>query len=629
MPKSRTFTRTAPVTVMALMGVLVLGCTAAGPKPTTMQEQFIENELAMFVHFSMCTFAPNGGCEQDTQCKSNPPSLFNPTGLNTTQWLETAVAMGAKQVCLTAHHTGGFALWQTNQTDYGVRQSPWKGGKGDIVQEFVDSCHQFDISPCLYFINDWDCWESGDAPDVYLNKQLGMLTELLTQYGPIDRLWFDFYGRGCAPGQCPGDLFPNAWPTVVSHVRTLSPHTMMLPGPDGCEGPTETGDGFYPVINYINDTHPDTLGHVEACSPTTGDPTGNLFVPHEIDITIQNPGDAWFYHPGHAYLSASELWQHWLTTIGRGTTLIVNMPPNTTGLIADGFVEAATGMNDAVTQSFETSVASTVNLSAPCNELSVTIEVPSHPGSTDTFNAVMVRESMVDGQSVLSYTLEVRVSDTNHTTTTTSSSSAWTTVTTAHGGTVGNRLIDLLPDGTNAVAARFNCTSAIGGNSSVVTLRQVSLHTVHAPPVPRRTVPLTSLWSAANNDTAPCAFRDCSIYTHAKYVPVRPEATVLNQGYASDAGVKRLYLVYSLAVTDNGLTDGIHNSSYAPPGYADESQYDTMWVYSAPAPGRVALDVYYHAVAKDFWVLASNASRADAEQRGYTLVGTLGYGLAL
>ena len=69
------------------------------------------------------------------------------------QWLETAVAMGAKQVCLTAHHTGGFALWQTNQTDYGVRQSPWKGGKGDIVQEFVDSCHQFDISPCLYFIN--------------------------------------------------------------------------------------------------------------------------------------------------------------------------------------------------------------------------------------------------------------------------------------------------------------------------------------------------------------------------------------------------------------------------------------------------------------------------------------------
>ena len=45
----------------------------------------------MFMHFSMCTFAPNGGCEQDTACRANPPALFNPTNLNTTQWMETAV----------------------------------------------------------------------------------------------------------------------------------------------------------------------------------------------------------------------------------------------------------------------------------------------------------------------------------------------------------------------------------------------------------------------------------------------------------------------------------------------------------------------------------------------------------
>jgi len=101
----------------------------------------------------MCTFAQ---CEQDTACRTNPPSLFNPTALNVTQWVETAAALGATQVCLTARHTGGFALWSTKHGSYGVKESPWKGGKGDIVKEFVASCRVFGISPCLYFIPAWD-----------------------------------------------------------------------------------------------------------------------------------------------------------------------------------------------------------------------------------------------------------------------------------------------------------------------------------------------------------------------------------------------------------------------------------------------------------------------------------------
>ena len=64
----------------------------------------------------------------------------------------------------------------------------WSRNKGDIVREFTDSCRQFGISPCLYFINAWDCWESGDSPDIYVGKQLAMLTELADgRYGHIDR----------------------------------------------------------------------------------------------------------------------------------------------------------------------------------------------------------------------------------------------------------------------------------------------------------------------------------------------------------------------------------------------------------------------------------------------------------
>ena len=54
--------------------------------------------------------------------------------------METAVALGAEEICLTAHHTGGFALFQTDHTNYSIRQSPYKAGQGDIVKEFTDSC---------------------------------------------------------------------------------------------------------------------------------------------------------------------------------------------------------------------------------------------------------------------------------------------------------------------------------------------------------------------------------------------------------------------------------------------------------------------------------------------------------
>ena len=152
----------------------------------------------MFAHFSMCTFAPHNGCEQDTACMTNPPSLFDPGDtLNTTQWAETASMMGAKEICLTAHHTGGFALFQSNFTNYSIAQSPYQGGNGDIVRDFTASCRQFGISPCLYFINAWDCWEAHhDTADVYLERTLGMLTELSNRdkYGKIDRFWFDQYG---------------------------------------------------------------------------------------------------------------------------------------------------------------------------------------------------------------------------------------------------------------------------------------------------------------------------------------------------------------------------------------------------------------------------------------------------
>ena len=615
--------------------------------PTPQQLEYQRGQVSMFLHFSMCTFA---NCEQDTQCRTNPPSLFNPTNVNVSQWMETARALGATEACLTSHHTGGFALFQTNYTQYGIKESPYRGGEGDIVKEFVDAARAAGISPCLYFINAWDCYESGDAPDDYLDRQLGMLTQLMTQYGPIYRFWFDQFGFSSRAGESPAGLFPAAWANVSDHVRRISPSTLMLPGPDGCLNPGEGGGGVYPVINYVDDT---TLCSYPRSSANMPNPNGTHYVPYESDLSIQNPGDAWFWHAGHPFDSGAQLFEKYLATAGRGSHFILNMPPNTTGVIPEEFVTAARGMGNAVRASFAPETArgapdiaprptpttatskitssttiTTANYAStsPCNTFSLVAK------ATAPFDAVLLEEDLTQGQKFLNFTLEMQTADNNN--------GAWNLYTmdpNSGGATIGSRLIVQLPTLSQALAVRVNCTGAIGGSTASVRLSRFSLHKIVS--VTPQNATLRSYIDQALKDTAPCALRDggtCATYTNAGYKLVRSEALVLSSRRNGDPETRWVDLAYSLPANDNGLSGVMNDTSsgkldprFAPAGYKDEGSYERAAVFTQPGTGRVALDAYYSAADLDFWVLASAESRTEALQRGYKLVGTVGYGYAL
>ena len=132
--------------------------------------------------------------------------------------------------------------------------------QADIVHDFVTSVRQAGLKPCFYIIPSFDDYVSRTWPNItaqeYLDIQLTMLTELLTQYGPIYRIWFDNYMLDTAvyqPYAVPGftgDELITTWETIIGHVQQISPNTIMLPGPDGCLNPGESGDGIYPVWNY-------------------------------------------------------------------------------------------------------------------------------------------------------------------------------------------------------------------------------------------------------------------------------------------------------------------------------------------------------------------------------------------
>ena len=117
--------------------------------------------------------------------KCIPASAFNPTNLSTDQWVQTAVAFGAKEICLTAHHEGGFCLWDTKFTNYSVMHSPY--GK-DVVKQFVASCKKYGIKPCYYMgpnANGYLTNELKYSAEDFVRAQLGMLKELLTNYGTV------------------------------------------------------------------------------------------------------------------------------------------------------------------------------------------------------------------------------------------------------------------------------------------------------------------------------------------------------------------------------------------------------------------------------------------------------------
>ena len=164
------------------------------PLPSREQLHYLESDLTMFMHFSVCTF--NEGCDGGQQnCGYEgksvpyPASTFNPTALDTDQWARVAADLGARQVCLTVHHSGGFALWPTNASEYSIKASPFGATGRDIVREFVDSMRQVQIEPCFYIVLDMNCFEANNTVERYFDIERDMLTELLTNYGPIARMW--------------------------------------------------------------------------------------------------------------------------------------------------------------------------------------------------------------------------------------------------------------------------------------------------------------------------------------------------------------------------------------------------------------------------------------------------------
>lgn len=316
---------------------------AANITPSARQLRWQKLELTAFFHFGVNTFTDKewGEGKED-------PSIFNPTELDAKQWVRSVKAAGIKQVILTAKHHDGFCLWPSAYTEHSVKNSPWKNGKGDVVKEVAEACRLYDIGFGVY-LSPWDRNAPiyGDSPK-YNEYFMQQLTELLSNYGRVDEVWFDG-ANGEGPNGKKQVYDFNAWYALI---RRLQPSaTIAIMGPDVRWVGTESGYGretewsVVPADNISQDktaagsqTDVAFKPDIDMMADDLGSRNkiihakGLVWYPAETDVSIR-PG--WFYHSkeDNEVKSPETLLDIYFSSVGRNSVLLLNIPPDKRGLI--------------------------------------------------------------------------------------------------------------------------------------------------------------------------------------------------------------------------------------------------------------------------------------------------------
>jgi len=366
------------------------------PRPTPAQLAWQRDELAMFLHFGMNTFT-----DREWGDGSEDPVIFAPARLDARQWARSARSAGFRAMILTAKHHDGFCLWPSRTTTHSVARSPWRGGRGDVVREFVDACRAEGLRPGLY-LSPWDRNNPtyGDSPrynDLYCDQ----LTELLTNYGKLAEVWFDG-----ANGEGPnGKRQVYDWPRVWALVRRLQPDAVMFSdaGPDVRWCGNEKGVAGDPNWSTVD---PDAVAFPGASGPGVGrallhgDPAGSVWRPAEADTSIR-PG--WFYHPAEDSLvrTAQQLFDLYVSSVGRNSKLLLNVPPARDGLLHDADVASLKRFHDLRSSLLAVDLASAARVTWQTNWRAAEIDL----GRTANVSIARLEEDITRGQVVAAYSL--------------------------------------------------------------------------------------------------------------------------------------------------------------------------------------------------------------------------------
>lgn len=351
------------------------------PVPTERQLAWSELEQYAFVHFTTNTFT-----DKEWGFGDESEKVFNPTDMDVRQWTKTIKAAGLKGVVLTCKHHDGFCLWPSKYTEHSVKNSPYKNGKGDVVDEVEKACRADGLKFGIY-LSPWDRNRADYGSPSYVEYYRNQLKELFGAHKPVFEMWFDganggdgYYGGAREKRKIDGRTYYD-WPNTLKMVREMEPDVIFFSdaGPDIRWCGNESGSAGQTNWNTIT---PDTLYAGKSGISdllNTGSENGTSWIPEEVDVSIR-PG--WFYHAKEDSLvkTPEKLFDIYLNSVGRGANLILNIPPDRRGRINEIDSTALMGWKKLLDERFKTNLA----LNKPVQASAVRGSAPEYSGAMVT-----------------------------------------------------------------------------------------------------------------------------------------------------------------------------------------------------------------------------------------------------
>ena len=387
-----------------LASLLAIGVKAqiapCGPLPNANQLRWQDMEMYAFIHYSLNTYT-----DQEWGFGNEDPKLFNPSSLDCRQWARVCKQSGMRGIIFTAKHHCGFCMWPSAYTEYSVKNSPWKDGKGDVVRELAEACREEGLEFAVY-LSPWDRNHPEYGRPEYVTYFRNQLRELLTNYGDIFEVWFDganggdgWYGGANETRKIDRTTYYE-WPETYKMIRELQPKCLIWN--DG----SDRGDLRWvgTEAGNVGETNWSLLyhdGEVPYQMLHYGVEQGDVWCPGETNTSIR-PG--WFYHDAENehVKSLSKLMDTYYKSVGRNSTLLLNFPIAPNGRIHPNDSLRGIAFKKMIDEVFvKGKVVSKMKQSGPSTILD--FDKPT------SINRFLAEEDIAQGQRVRKFSLEAEV----------------------------------------------------------------------------------------------------------------------------------------------------------------------------------------------------------------------------
>ncbi len=383
------------------------------PLPDKAQLAWQNAEMGVVIHYDLHVFdGKKYGQGANRITPVDNYNIFNPSSLDTDQWIRAVRDMGATFAILTATHETGFALYQSDVNPYCLKAVKWKDGKGDLVRDFVNSCRKYGIKPGIYLGIRWNSFfgvhnfvvqgegKFRENRQKYYNKMVeGMVKEICTRYGELFEIWFD--GGADSPERGAPDVLPI--------VKKYQPNCLFYHNAQLAEarwGGSESGTVPYPC--WATFPYPSTDGTLFPAIKEknyallkTGDPEGKFWMPAMSDAPLRgyNGRHEWFWEPSdEAHIFPVEKLVHmYYNSVGHNSTLILGITPDTTGLLPEADVRRMKEFGNELKRRFDKPLATTYG-----HGKLIKIQLPK----PQTVNHVILTEDIAKGERVRKFKLE-------------------------------------------------------------------------------------------------------------------------------------------------------------------------------------------------------------------------------